>query len=107
MNPLPLAPPNPKDPLHLAGDLDLYQVESARAALLAHLNTHSAAVVDLSGITGCDTAGLQLLIAADRSAHAAGRRFTLLAPPPAVRKCAEQLGLLLPGAEGADRLPAS
>lgn len=107
MDPLPLAPPNHNGPLHLAGALDLYQIETARAALLAHLNTHTAAVVDLSRITGCDTAGLQLLIAADRSARAAGRRFNLLAPPSAVRKCAEQLGLLLPGAECADSSPAS
>jgi anti-anti-sigma factor len=98
MNPAALATPDPEAPLRLTGALDLYQVATARAAWLAHFNTtHSALVLDLGAVTGCDTAGLQLLIAAHHSALAAGRSFALLTPSPAVRAGAHQLGLVLPG----------
>ena len=56
--------------LRLMGDLDLYNVETAREALLNHLSDKRGLELDLSGVETCDTAGLQVLLAAQRSAVA-------------------------------------
>ena len=79
--------------LRLAGDLDIYSVEPARDAFGTNLAKLPGLNLDLAGISACDTAGLQLLIAARRSAVAAGKSFTILASAPAVEKCAELLGV--------------
>lgn len=84
---------NETDTLRLAGDLDIYHVEAAREALLAGLTTRPSLELDLSGVETCDAAGLQLLIATQRSAVAAGKSFSLVTPAPAVDQCRELLGL--------------
>ena len=79
--------------IRLVGDLDIYSVEPARDALCAYLAKLPGLKLDLTGINACDTAGLQLLIAARRGAVAAGKSFAILASAPAIEKCAELLGM--------------
>ncbi|MDR3460051.1 MAG: STAS domain-containing protein [Verrucomicrobiae bacterium] len=83
------------DTIRLVGDLDLYQVAAARAALLNELAGRPGLELDLSGIANCDAAGLQLLIAAGRSAALAGKTFCIQAAAPAIGECSQLLGLTL------------
>lgn len=79
--------------LRLTGDLDLYNVETAREALLDHLSDKAGLDLELAGVETCDTAGMQLLLAARRSAVASGKTFFIQTPSPAVERCSELLGL--------------
>jgi anti-anti-sigma factor len=79
--------------LRLAGDLDLYSVAEARQALLDFMADQPAIELDLHGLETCDTAGLQLLLAAHRHAGAAGKAFSIQMPAPAIGQCADALGL--------------
>ena len=81
--------------LRLAGELDLYSVETACEALLDHLARQPGLELDLSGVEACDTAGLQLLLAVRRSAAAASKSFAIHTPSPAIEQCGELLGLSL------------
>lgn len=80
--------------VQFAGDLDLYQVEAARDALIGHLAGGHGLELDFSGVETCDAAGIQLLVAARRSALALGQGFSIHTPAPAIEKCGELLGLL-------------
>lgn len=80
--------------VQFAGDLDLYNVEAAREALIGHLAGKGALELDFSGVETCDAAGIQLLIAARRSTLALGKGFSIHSPALAIEKCGELLGLL-------------
>jgi anti-anti-sigma regulatory factor len=77
---------------HGTGALDIYEIESARADLLAHLAGHSGLQLNLTAITTCDTAGAQLLCAAQKSASQAGKPCTI-EMSACIRECFERLGL--------------
>lgn len=72
--------------------LDLAHAGAVRDELLARLATGST-VFDLSAVTTCDLAGLQLLWAARASAHANGQRFTVTNPSPVALAAAAAFGL--------------
>lgn len=79
--------------IRFAGGLDLYSVESARAELLACIAGRPALALDLSGVSVCDAAGWQLLIALRQSAVAAGKSFSIQAGSPAIEECRNLLGI--------------
>jgi anti-sigma B factor antagonist len=70
--------------LSLAGELTIQTAAEEKAALLAFLETATAAhtdvELDLSDVSELDTAGVQLLLMARREARAQGRNLTLVAP---------------------------
>lgn len=78
----------------LSGDLDL-----SNAAKLEHVLREAArseaseTVVDLTHLQFIDSTGLQLLILADRNAHADGRSFSLLRGTPMVQRVFDVCGL--------------
>lgn len=78
----------------LSGDLDL-----SNAAKLKHVLREAARsdatemVVDLTHLQFIDSTGLQLLILADRDAHAAGRAFSLLRGSDKIQRVFEVCGL--------------
>ena len=65
--------------LKLAGSVTVGQAAALKEALLEALAPASELQVDFSGITRIDLTGLQLICAAHRSAHNAGKRFEILA----------------------------
>ncbi len=87
-------PASSKDavPFAVAGALDLYSAPEVREALLAR-SAEPSLTVDLSGVETCDLAGLQLLLAAKRSAAAAGRSVRLRNPSAAVSAACEAVGI--------------
>ncbi|MGA2244955.1 MAG: STAS domain-containing protein [Verrucomicrobiota bacterium] len=79
--------------VRFAGDLDIYNGDAVRHALTEHLAGEHGLELDCSRVETCDAAGIQLLVAARRSALAAGKAFSIHAPAPAIDQCAELLGL--------------
>lgn len=76
-----------REPLRLVGEMDIYHAEALRQTLLdalAPLAPGALLELDLSGVTEFDTAGLQLLIMADRAARAAGGTLRVTACSDAV-----------------------
>lgn len=74
----------------LTGTLDINTVDELRGILLASLERNTTIVVDLSSVTSCDAAGVQLLFALAKSAELAGKTFALGATSEAlVRDCAK------------------
>lgn len=71
--------------LHIADDLTVYTATAIKSLMQAALAAPGALELDLTGVAAIDTAGLQLLLAAQRSATAQGRQLGLGAPSEAVR----------------------
>ena len=90
---LEITPLQDTNAIRISGELDIYSVEGAREALLNHLADKPVLELDLAGVETCDTAGMQLLLAAQRSAVASGKTFSMHTPAPAIEKCGELLGL--------------
>jgi anti-sigma B factor antagonist len=76
--------------LRIEGELSIYRAEELKQALLGE---PSPTEIDLSGVTEIDTAGVQLLMLAKRSAQAAQRELRLVAHSPAVSDVFELLNL--------------
>ncbi|MCP2341684.1 STAS domain-containing protein [Actinomadura rupiterrae] len=65
----------------VCGDLDIATAETLRAVFAgASGESVSRIVVDLSGVSFCDSSGLSALVDAEAAARAAGIRFTLARP---------------------------
>jgi anti-anti-sigma factor len=67
--------------LRIEGELTIFRAAELKPVLLA---SEAVTAIDLSGVTEIDTAGLQLLMVAQRTAQAAGRPLRLIATSPAV-----------------------
>ncbi|KQV78595.1 hypothetical protein ASD15_22600 [Massilia sp. Root351] len=83
--------------LFIEGELTIYRAAELKAALLAavsraHAGGH-ALEVDLAGVTEIDTAGVQLLMLARRSALQLQRQLRLVAHSPAVLEVFELMDL--------------
>ena len=76
--------------LRIDGELTIYRAQELKQALLAD---PAPVEIDLSGVTEIDTAGLQLLILAKKTALAKQRTLRLVAHSPAVIEVIELLNL--------------
>lgn len=79
----------------LAGPLTIQTVTAALESIRMQLDGRSELGLDLAGVTACDTAGVQLLLAARRAATVAGKRFSVCATAPAVIAAGHAVGLPL------------
>ncbi|MEC4570169.1 STAS domain-containing protein [Streptomyces virginiae] len=77
----------------LAGELDLYTAEQVGPRLreLAESDCRNL-LLDLCGLSFCDSAGIDLLVRLDRRCRAAGTRLLLCDVPPQVVKSIRVLG---------------
>ncbi|QHJ01424.1 STAS domain-containing protein [Xylophilus rhododendri] len=78
--------------------MTIYRAQDLHAQLLQALEQDGALEIDLSEVSEIDSAGLQLIAAAQASAAARAAPLRLLAPSPAVRELFELLGLPPDGA---------
>jgi anti-anti-sigma regulatory factor len=83
------------------GALTVRTVASARTSLLEALADHPALLVDCGAADTVDLTFIQLLLAARLSAHLAGKRLALAAPPRGALLAALGQGGFLPPS-GAD-----
>jgi anti-sigma B factor antagonist len=79
--------------LRIEGELTIYRAAELKQALLDAVAGAALLEVDLSGVTEIDTAGLQLLMLAKKTAQAAQRELRLVAHSPAVIDVFELLNL--------------
>lgn len=68
----------------VSGDLDIYHAAEAKGRLMAAFEGAGDAELDLSGVAGFDSAGLQLLLLVRREKERAGGRLSLTATSGAV-----------------------
>jgi anti-anti-sigma regulatory factor len=80
-----LSQDDPAGVLQVSGALDIESANSLREALLARFISHPEITADLAGVGECDTAALQVLLAA--------RGLRCEALSPAVAATASALGL--------------
>lgn len=83
--------------LTLSGTLDIMTANSLREALLDGLSRNMEVNVDLAGIERCDTAGLQVLLAAGQTARTLGKSLHLHAISAPVAEVAAALGFSIDG----------
>jgi anti-sigma B factor antagonist len=70
----------------IRGELDLATRVSVERALSAAPASAGSIVIDLEGLTFCDSSGLGALVAAHEAATASGSRFVIRRASPAVRR---------------------
>lgn len=82
------AQPGPTSGFRIEGELTIYTVADwqARIASAFASDADQSTVIDLSRITEIDTAGLQVLLVAHRTAAARGRRLRLTTPASSVHE---------------------
>jgi len=83
-----------RQPLAFAGALTIACIAHQHARLCAWLEVNSRQI-DLSGVTECDAAGVQLLIAARRTAATLGNSLELSMPSAAVLEACRRCGVTL------------
>jgi anti-anti-sigma factor len=78
----------------LVGDLDIGTTRAVREGLLSMLlSAARLLVIDLSGLSFCDVAGLAMLVGTQRRASARGITVRLAAPRPQMAKLLRATGL--------------
>jgi anti-sigma B factor antagonist len=79
----------------LSGEIDLYTAPRLQSQLAAALKADHPVrlVVDMSGVDFCDSTGMNVLLAAQRTAREQGGNVELSGPRPAVRKILQVTGL--------------
>jgi phospholipid transport system transporter-binding protein len=80
----------------LSGELNFATTPGAlgqASAALGAADTSAPIILDLSGVTRADSAGLALLLELTRAAQARGGKLQIEKSPPQVRKLAEFFGL--------------
>jgi len=90
--------------LKIAGDVGINEVEELHRLLRDFVGAAPRPTVDLSGVETCDTAALQLLTAARKTAERAGKPFDFVGLSPAIRDVSAVLGLSVN--RSPDRRPA-
>jgi anti-anti-sigma factor len=89
----------------IAGELTIYQVAETRTLLQRALTEHDGGdqlMLDLSGVTECDGAGLQLLLAFSHAVSARGTDLVLCYVAPLLADLLGEFGL---GSQFAEYVP--
>jgi anti-anti-sigma factor len=80
-------------PLQIEGEMTIYRAAELHGLLQQQLAAGNGLEIDLSAVTEIDSAGAQLLVAAKKTAQAAGRELRLIGHSPAVLEVFELLNL--------------
>ena len=81
--------------LRLSGSIQISSAEELRTAFRDYIGEAATPIIDLSEADECDTAILQLLISARRTAEHCGKQFELMGLSPDIRDTTAALGLML------------
>ncbi|WP_382434579.1 STAS domain-containing protein [Giesbergeria sinuosa] len=79
--------------LRIDGEMTIYRAAELKQLLLEPLQPHATVEVNLSGVTELDTAGLQLLLLAKRTALQQEGQLRLVGHSPAVLNVFDLLNL--------------
>ena len=86
--------------ISIKGPMSIYEVREIYGDLLKSFDEDGEIILDLSEVTSCDVAGIQLLYSAKRTAKEKGKRFSLSAVSGAVLEEAARTGIELDLSEG-------
>lgn len=86
-------PVAPDAPLRIEGEMTIYRAEELKCALLEPLQPQATLEVNLSAVTELDTAGLQLLMLAKRTAQKQQGQLRLVGHSAAVLEVFDLLNL--------------
>lgn len=78
--------------LSCSGELSIYEADAFKAELLNCMSETDDFVLDLGGVTGCDSAGFQVLMALRNSALQQGKNVEMINPSDSITGTAEQIG---------------
>jgi anti-anti-sigma factor len=81
--------------VQITGAFDVYQVSEFCEQLRSCLATRNKVALDLSGISDCDTAGIQVLCSTFKSTKQMGKELVVLDIPVSVHKAASNVGIRL------------
>jgi anti-anti-sigma factor len=81
--------------IEISGVLAINEAQELRDSLLRHSANNDHLLLDLSAVEACDTAGLQVLLAARRHAESLSKTFHLTAVSEPVLKMVSALGVTL------------
>lgn len=79
--------------MRIEGELSIYRAAELKAEVLAAVKPKAVLEIDLSGVTEIDSAGVQVLMLAKRTAREQGGELRLCAHSPAVVEVFELLDL--------------
>ncbi|TSA52654.1 MAG: anti-sigma factor antagonist [Planctomycetaceae bacterium] len=79
--------------LRIEGAMTVYEVASIRSELAGCLEKSKGLVLKLDEVSDCDTAGVQLLCSAYRTARDKVRTFSVSGAPDVVRDAIDRIGL--------------
>lgn len=79
--------------IKLDGSLSAYDVAKTKAQLLKGLENHSGIMIDIEGITECDTLGIQLLCSTEKTAKLQKKHFSISAKSELCWTVARNIGL--------------
>jgi anti-anti-sigma factor len=79
--------------LRLSGELSIFEAASLRDALLPALEAVPELSIDLSGVTGLDSSGVQLMLVLRREAARTGKTLTWTGHSQSVVRVLELLNL--------------
>ncbi len=80
--------------LKIEGALSVYEVAELREKILAYLEKNKELILDLDEVTECDTAGIQLLYSARKTAEEEGKTFTVTSASDPVFEAITRIGLV-------------
>jgi phospholipid transport system transporter-binding protein len=86
---------NERKCLSVKEDLHISRIDELRAMLSEQLGAEGDIELDLSGVTACDTASVQLFVSLKKSAQARSKCLRIVAPPTAFQETLRTLGLSL------------
>ncbi len=81
--------------LKITGPLTVYEAAEASEAMLACFEEENGLILDLTDVQDCDTAGVQLLCAARKTAQNAGKPFAVTGASGPVKTAVTGVGLAL------------
>jgi anti-anti-sigma factor len=79
----------------ITGTLNVSEVADIRDEIIVCLSARNKIVLDLNGVVDCDSAGVQLLCSAQKTAASQGKELTVVRAPAVVRESAARVGLRL------------
>ena len=101
------SPASSSAPLRLEGEFSIYRALEIKEILLTALAATTDLAIDLSGVSELDTAGVQLLMAAKRSAVEAGKSIRIVDASASVQDVFALLELACYFDESQTKLPAA
>ena len=84
---------NKKEILAINGSLSIYEVNNLREKLIDFLQANDGFEIDLNNISECDTAGVQLLYSAWKTADRMGKQMKIHGISESVKEAAVRSGI--------------